>query len=340
MLRRSSTSGSDRARAPWALVVTVLLVLAVEVVLRQVDFDRVTPYAWGLGEYDASALRLRTQGCPDVLVLGTSRTREALDLPHLKAALALRGARDLSIGNHALSGARAGEAAAVLDLALRRGRPRLVLIGLDPRLFQGTRDHADRQARFAPLSDVLTGSDPRTTAHAHLGSWLRTYGGRRRLRDALLGRHGFEPVPSPLSGDATDFQRTTPDTSLVTRPVAEAWIEAHLARIEENGEYALSTKRVAAVRRMIDACRRARVPVALFEVPVSRVWQRYLPIATMEILQEGVAALAKEEAVLFFSLEDLGVDVGPEDFLEPSHLNRRGARQLTAALAARLPLPE
>ncbi|MDF1700407.1 MAG: hypothetical protein P1V36_04540 [Planctomycetota bacterium] len=188
------------------------------------------------------------------------------------------------------------------------------------------------------MADVVGGADPRRTAHAHLGAWLRTYGARRRLGDVLLGRHRFEAVPSPLAGDLTDFQRETPDTSLLTRPLGDAWIEAHLERVREDGVYAFSAQRVAAVRGMLAACRRAQVAVVLFEVPVSRVWQRSLPMASMEIFQQGVSALAEEEGVPYWSTQALGLAFGPEDFLEPSHLNRRGARRLTAALAARLPL--
>ena len=321
---------------PWAFLVACVLALAAEVAVRMLPFERTTPYAWGLGEYDASALRLRTEGPPEVLVLGTSRAREGLDLPRMRAMLAGALGRDVRVGNHGLSGARAGEAEAVLDLALREGRPRLVMLGIDPRLFQGEHEHTDRQARFAPLRASWSGDgtprDRRIAAHANLGALLRTYGCRVRLGAALRGADDLAPRPTPLAGGPTLFQREQPDRSLVTHPIDDAWIDAILARVREGGRYDLQPTRYAAVERMLRACTTREIPVLLFEVPLSRALERHLPLGTLEATRGAARRLAAEHGTGLVLREDLDALFDEDDFFEPSHLALPGARALTEAL--------
>lgn len=304
--------------------------------MRVVPLAHTTPYAWGLGEYDASALRLRTEGPPEVLVLGTSRAREALDLPRMRRLLRDALGRDVCVGNHGLSGARAGEAAAVLELALREGTPRLVLLGIDPRLFQGAVEHTDRQARFAPWSmawDAARSSDDRRiTAHANLGAVLRTYGARARLRAALRGDGDLAATPTPLAGGSTLFQREEPERSLRTHPIDDAWIEAMLARVREDGRYALRAERYAAVERMLAACAARGVSVLLFEIPISRAFTRYLPLGTVEATRAAARRLAAAHGADLVLREDLDALFDEDDFFEPSHLALPGAQALTDAL--------
>ena len=342
MTSPSSTSSSRRGGVPWALLLTVLLALGVEVGLRLVDLRRVSPYAWGLGEYDASALRLRAEGPPDLLILGTSRAREAFDLPHLHARLEVELGTAPTLGNHGLSGARAGEADAVLSLALRHGHPDLVILGLDPRLLQGTREHRGRQARFAPLSSSWRGprqEDRRLTAHAHLGAWLRTYGCRNRLRAALQGRDDLSIRSTPFTGGATLFQQREPEVSLASRPVPGRYVEQLLERVREAGRYELTQHRIDTVRRLLDRCATAGVPVLLVEIPMSRAMASHLPMGTLASFQRIAQGLAEAHGLPLATPTDLALSFDERDFYEPSHLNRRGARRLTDAVAARYVVP-
>lgn len=365
MASSSSTSSSRSggpARLPVAFLVALAVILAVETLLRLSDVRALIPYAWGIEEYDSSAIRLREYDAPHLLVIGSSRARESLDLPTLAPALEAGLGRSLSIGNHALSGARAAEAKAVLQLALRKGKPELVLLGVSPRLLQGRRQFLDRQARFWSCAQIwqarsLPDAPALTTiaARTQLGGLIRTLRYRDRLSGALdaaltvlqrteglgsaLRTLHLEPLESPQAGGRTLFQQETPYASLATRPVPDTWIAAALERVIEDGEYELTAERADTLRAIFTLCREAEVDLLMFEIPMSRDLVRLLPMGTMEVFRHALRGLAAEQGVSLVELSELGVIFDDADFYEPSHLNRVGAQKLSRALAEQVLLP-
>ncbi len=327
---------SPGPRAPRALIAAVLVIATVEIALRLVDLPGLNPYAWGMGEYDSAAIRLREDGPPEVMVLGTSRAREAINHERLGVALGLR------VGNYGLSGARAGEAREILRRALRHGRPKLVLIGMEPRLLQGRREHRDRQARFwswgqawdAGARDLLG-----ITARTYLGDVLRAFRYRERLAGFVRGE--VDPrvaIENPIDGGRTLFQQDSPDVSLATRPIDPQWVERHLDHVMEDGTYRITPARIDALRTIIRMARTTGAEVVLFEIPMSRMFQHYLPMGTMEAYRRVARRLAEEEKVRFIRLTRLrsGFSFRDRDFYDPSHLSWSGAWRFTDALAAAL----
>jgi hypothetical protein len=216
----------------------------------------------------------------EILLLGSSRVQVGLPV----RASAYGTNRVCNLG---LSGTSLPELATVLEFALRRQRPKRVILGTDFFMFSDTRKSTAgfESSRFDPdlrifdyhLKNVLG-------AQALADSWrlLRQWMWRER---PLAVERGFLPKSLRAGTSQRDtFARCI--KKFVTEP-------------ETYGAYHYSNERLELVRRMIRQCRRAEVELIIFIPPVHALELETIRAAglwdTLEGWKRDLTRLAAEE---------------------------------------------
>jgi hypothetical protein len=92
---------------------------------------------------------------------------------------------------------------------------------------------------------------------------------------------------------------------------------------------------LAAAKSIVARCRQARVPLIIFEIPASPLLKRNIDAEILARFQRQMADLAEGTDAVFLSTHDLGLDLDQSYFREQSHLNKKGASELTRALLLR-----
>lgn len=368
MAEHSSTSSFENNRVPpgvpKAFLLSLVFIAIVELCIRFAGPSRMNPYEVGDHEYDAVAAWLAEVGPAEVSILGTSREREALALPILRTSLEKELGRPISVGNYGLAGARAPEIEAAANDLLQRGKPALVMYGIQPRTLLGQSENPTRMAMFWSFDDYQRRralepdryADVLPTVFRHeMGEFYRTlrYRARisamvrevyeiltrpkaaRKVKDAAT----FEPIPSGVVGDLTFFQQYQPNTSLETRHISDEHVENYVRSVMENGRYELTPRKIDQFRRTIQTIQQAGVSVVIFEVPLCQLLKRHLPPGTMDTFYRVVQEVAKETNVRFVTAAELDFEPSDAEMLEQSHLNLKGATRLTERLTERVIVP-
>ncbi len=323
---------------------------AVEVTWRVGDFNAPMPYRLGMQEYRAVAHHVSAFGPADVAFIGSSRTREAIYVPEVKAFLQSHGHPEIAVANYACAGSTAHEVESFVRHLLRQeDRPRLLLYGMSPRQFLETGEPLNRAAVFWTLSDwreeFARGGWPLvqylpSTFDNELQSLSVMYGRRHVLRSAIW--HALGRTTSrcgPAHGEPSLWHQRQPNRSLITDPPNEAAIRAHLAELLRGRDYQANADRMASVQRVMLACRQAGVPLVLIEIPFGDTLKRLQPGA-LERFHQTMSELLRDTECDFATVQDLGVLLGDECFLDPFHLNRDGALTYTRAVSERVILPK
>jgi len=350
---RSSTSNSDLARAggpPRALLLALVLLGAVELGFRLADPREMIAYELGEQEYHAVKLWAERIGSPELAVIGSSRAREAIDAPALAERLGARLGRRVSVGNFACAGGTAEESQAVLDHLLRQPvRPAQVVYGVTLRQLWGQGLEFSRAAIFWRLADWWRAYDAYVgRVDASLPTVLRgglerisaAFAYRRRVRQVLAEwLLGLPRRPTPLAGQATEWQQRVPDLSLLGERIDDRRVAWYVGRLLRGGRYPLDPDKVEALRRTLRAARGGGVELVVVELPLAAILLRHLPAGVVEQAMDQIAAVCAQEGVRFVRLTELGQRFEDADFLDQSHLNRRGAGRLSMALADRVLVP-
>jgi hypothetical protein len=371
-VKRSSTSSSEatvrRAGFPWALIFALGIVLVVELLIRGAEPRHLISYQYGEDAYYAAANHLDAYGPADIAFLGSSRTKEGIAVPEVTAALEAAGYGDLTVANYAAAGSHADETRALCDYLLARGRPRLILCGVSPRVFEGAEPRMARSAIFWGASDWRRahGEDPAaalrvwpTVARNYLSDASRTLRYRRKpksiaadLRRAheQLGLAGptfsvrqilaGDVMPSPLNGQYSAGQVYESHHSLVTRPIDDDQVRKYVNRFLVDGEYVMGDVRMRELEALVAACRKTGVQLVFFETPISAILMRHQPEGVYERFLDRMWRLAEEGTAWFVTVDDLQLTFDDSEFAEQSHLNLAGARKLTRAITERIIVPE
>ncbi len=358
--QRSSTS-SSRAKPgpPWGLAIAAILLLALELVLRRLNpAGNLAPLA-GEREFGFRAVTFEIQqGAPDVAVIGTSRARRGVLAPVLRETLEKQGLAS-SVKNFSLGGAQAEE----LELMVRRigestGRPKLVLWALTVKELRHREETPGKSWRYlARFSDWL---DARGRLGAgvdqHLPDALRNEAARGSyivrcrfaLRDMLAATgddeegepenrwETFKNVFVPTRSTLTPMQGGLPADFVgsrrnLSRKVTMQRVKRYLgdAYTQPNWPHNYQAERLEATVRHL---RELGIPLLLVEIPVHELLEKGMPRKTQQKFRRYVSAVAREYGVPFVTVEELGVSFEPNDFLEQSHLNYRGALKYTSAI--------
>jgi hypothetical protein len=301
-------------------------------------------------------------GSADVVVLGSSRTAQAIDCPQLARETSEGIGRPVNASSYALGGAQIAENLPMARHVLRhRPKPRLILYGVAPeqigphdirldaatgRWVQEPTPVNERSAMFWLFSDYL---EARRTFGSRIDPYLpivfrnevekhyHTMRARGRLmnaiRNVLRGREG-----SPILGESLDEEGRTRSMAAGgydEQSIREHVEEAHLLE----GSYPFSDQRIALFRQLIQMCSEADVGIAFFELPNAEVFERYFPPGTRERFREAFRELSAGTGARLYSLEELGLDFDYDEYRDAVHLNMKGTSRYTAAIAKKITIP-
>ena len=336
----------------------MVLLLAAELACRALQPSGRVPYSLdGVGEYRSLGPELEAVGAAPISVVGSSRAREAVLLPLVRLLMAERTGSEPRVANYAIAGAHAGEVALVVDRLLAADPPpEIVLYGLTPRQlvdkgaprnsaylwnlddWWAERNERGRSVdRFLPqvLRNQLVRRVRLYRYREEIAAAFATPASESFVRTLRRGLAERDSDESPMRGDLTDLQR---GESIRSRRVSDAYTREYVARIWLPDAWSM-TEQERKLASLVEACRVARVPIVLFEVPISEVLLRNLPEGAYASFLTIVSRVSSESGVPFYSARDLELHPLQKDFREQSHLNNLGGMKVTRALVAEILVP-
>lgn len=337
---------------PWAFLGALFLFLACELGVRAAPARAVVPYlSTGRSTYPAIRHFVEEEGPAEIAVIGSSRARESMAAPELRAACELALARPLTVGNYASPAASADEVEAIVRILVGQERkPALVLYGISP-LQLSTKaaavQHAGRlwlledwERERPKLSEAAAERMRSMALHNEVGRWSRLYAYRDmagiRLR-ALLGREAVHS--NPLLGELTYQQVHQPERRLSDHPVRDAAVRNYLRPRMQGDRLPLGGRATRNFESILALCKEAGVPIVVYEVPLSETLRRNYPPGTLDRMRRIAQELTNAYRVPYLRAEDLGASFDETQFRDLSHLNLDGARRLTAILAEKAVIP-
>lgn len=200
----SSTSSSER-RIPWGAVWGIAIFLVVELVCRLLParvfltFDQNDYEHAETLDFTAVSLATELLPPPDVVVLGTSRSREAIQSPVLAEAIAGRLGRSVAVRNYSSAAGRIDVSVALFERLLsERKLPRVIVLPLDASDFRDERPDESRWRYVTPATlpgEIAHNGWPAETDLAHvIGNALplRLSDARATVRYRLLDRGDWD----------------------------------------------------------------------------------------------------------------------------------------------------
>jgi hypothetical protein len=345
----SSTSSSER-RVPWGALWGLGFFLALELVFRQLparfflNFDQNDYRSLDTLDFTAVSLATELLPPPEVVVLGTSRGREAVQSPVLAKALAARLGRPVEVRNYSSAAGRIDVSLALFDRLAQEGKlPRVVVLVLDASDF---RDEAPNPSRwryvtFATLrGEIERNGWPSEKDFAHvLGNSmpLRLAQARAAARYRLVDRgHGSWAKAqrgNPALGGTSAWARML-DEQVKERPAPPKMREEAGQVGRTIRSYKLHDRALERLRELDARAHATGTQLVLAESPAPPVLRAdgRVPRAQAE-LGRTLAALADGECTRIWISSGSEDYFGKHQFRDPSHLNSVGARAFVALVA-------
>jgi lysophospholipase L1-like esterase len=352
----SSTSNSDtprKAGVPWAFLLALGVLFAIELVLHAVDERKLIAYASDYGQYNAVRDHIAL-GPAEIALVGSSQLREGVSMPVLIEELEKKLGRKVSVSNYALRGARVDAANAVVeDLLSQPEKPNLILVGLSVRDLRGGPRDYPRLTTFWDWADWwkyvrIDGWDvvdvtPQMVRKS-IGDYSHLMKHREKFAIALDGL--FEPLgvrskeePNPILGQGT-YQHFE---GRGLRRLDEAKVgRRHLiARIRENYSSIDGPKTTPDMihdfGELAQQLQNAPCKSLLLEVPVSDLLNRLLiNDGLRKHYDRAIAQVLTEHPVAYWPVADQPFKPGDEHFSDLQHLNRPGAEEYARMLAEKI----
>ena len=314
-----------------ALVVVVVLAGS-ELAVRAVASKLEAPLLWLNREAQnkASAMdALHAKGGASVVFVGSSMTNAAADPRLLTQLLHLkRPAFNAAIDGTDLTALEFW----TLHVVVPRLRPRVVVIGLSSREFNGAGLNQRGFARKFFASQAVRRLDGRLSTLGRIDAWLSDHSDLIRYRKVLRLPATAHKVAHP--SDVNAYGVTNSLGPFQRRPYGFG--EAFRLRITESvlNDYRISRAEIAALDRLVRALDGMKIGVALVEMPLTR---DVIPMHTHG--ERDYAAFKRALAAFEASHHVVAVDMRtpfPEtsEFVDPLHLDARGARRFTSMLAS------
>lgn len=296
--------------------------------------DRLDQQIWLYEQY------LQTQGRPDVLIVGSSRSLQGIDPAALEQALIQQGHAPLKIYNFSINGATAR----VIDLLLTRiltadQLPRLIIWGDGLRAFNSGRPDLTYRSIAASegYRSLARGDRPIQVAASPSVENCQTLSNMQLCLGQAdlylpevnafsmatnLQPNGFEPI-------ATRFD---PASYYRSRPRVSGRYDSSYVPFNLNGE------QMAATVSLAQFARNRQVPLVLINLPLTR---DYLDPARQNFEQQfrrRMQTIADREGFVFRDYS-LRWPTQNGNFADPSHLNQAGAIAVARDLAADPTIP-
>ena len=241
----------------------------------------------------------------DVLILGSSRALHHYDTPFLSDTLGV------DVYNAGQKGNGIIFADGVLEMVLKRGKPRLVLVDIEPAfdLYVSPEDHADKRYisllksyyRDPDVGNILKDVSREEWIKAHSGMFRYNTCFLTMLSDYLAPKETPRGGYVPLHGVMT-AEPPVPDSSPKT----------------------LDSLKLKYLRRVVSLSRSAGVPLVFAASPKYASEDDFTPLKE----------LCEEEGILFLDYHDCArIVLHKELFQEAVHLNADGARAYSRLVA-------
>jgi hypothetical protein len=334
--------------------VATLWLVAAEIAVRVLHPTGDIPYFRGDGERAAFATHVHDHGSAEVAIVGSSRAREGVTPPKLRRHLAALGTR-ATVENYGISDGRGEDVEAVVQQLMRSSpRPKVIVLGMSPRELtlpperpsQGAlslwrlanwwdyrrtvSDAADSVLAAALRNELALASHLFRLRREVYAALHRTTAAKVERGLSRAVRQRQRPSPSQMTGGKSAWHRGK--KTYESKRVSQRHIRKYLEHRHQEPAWPW-TYEVTHVERAIALCQREGIPVVLFEVPVSPALHQAYPPRAYPGFQRAMAHIAKKRSVEWLTTERLGLALSQEDFREQSHLNFRGAKKLTLALA-------
>ncbi|MDX2096888.1 MAG: hypothetical protein SFW36_03860 [Leptolyngbyaceae cyanobacterium bins.59] len=302
---------------------------------------------------------LELSGPPDVLIVGSSRALSGIDPLTLQQTLWQRGYSDLRVFNFSINGATAQ----VIDILLRQiltpdQLPRMIIWGDGVRAFNSGRpDHTYQKIVVSQgLRSLLafrsrpSGQSPETCAIAPIASLLQN---RRpfwlTLTAALRPPAVQKPCPvpdaigGPIDPGETILDRERLGFQIITQQFNPTHYFRQFPRVSGryDGDYHkfnLRGSQHAALVRVTQFARNQRIPLVFVNLPLTATYMDSTRIAYERQFWNYMQQFDRRDQLIFRNLNRPNLAKN-QYFMDPSHINERGARAVALALGQDATLP-
>ena len=364
MAASSFTSSSDTAAAsphgplpharlgfPWALVLAVAMVAALEVFLHTRNPMSLIAYASDEGMYHAVKDTVAAQGAAEVALVGSSQMREGVVMPTLIVQLEKKLGRPVHVANYAVRGARLDVMAAeVRFLQRQKNPPKLIVVGVSPRdlrsddydwprvaLFWNAADWWTALRRFGwPVTDVTP-----VVLRNEAGRVLASLRYREEIAMKIRRRFGVDQPEegNPILGQGVLQHEGSRGVRTMTRPAAP--MRKIFAGVQSTYLFDASPKPPKIMRGALHELTTAfaadpaggllvQMPVAEFlRVEIEKAGQ-------IKQFQAAVTEEAKAAGVAFIPADAEGFQPTNDHFSDLQHFNKPGADAFATWLAGEI----
>ena len=348
----SSTSSFEPRRfavprgALWCLVFFALAELGFRLLPRSF-FMTMSQHDYSsdpTGDYTAVDLAIDFLPPADVIVVGTSRAREAVQSPLLEEELRRGLARPPEVRNYGTAGGRIDVWLALLDRLLGEGKqPRVLVVALDGSDFRDAEplDHRYQLIDLQGLpDDIRRNGWPGETDMTHvLGNSipLRMLDARPTVRYRLVVRGRMRASEAWTSNAA--FGGTSRWARSYEREVARAGRAPKMRTKKRRlrraiSGYVVRERGIERLRELVNLATSNGVGVVLAQIPESPPLRGEAGVReAQERLRGEMRALAAGDRTWVWTSDEAGRLFGKRDYREPSHMNVRGASRFVKQIA-------
>jgi hypothetical protein len=328
----SSTNSSLRNFLLSTLILPLPPLLIPELLLPPYDFPSFNSYRLDQ-ELRLYTQYLRTQGTPDVLIIGSSRSLQGIDPTALQASLVKQGYPKLKIFNLGINGGTAK----VNEVLVRRilapeQLPRLIIWGDGSRAFNNGRPDLTYNGIVASkgYQRLATGDRP-IPSHARWDLPLLRAAANKALAESQPASPAKADPAIATDLDANGFQMVTdvynPDLYYQRYPRVPGSYDADYEKFNLEGEQQAATVAIAQFAKS------RNIPLVLVNLPLTADYLDPIRRNYEQQFRQHMRQLSQREQFIFCDLSQQTDLMQNGYFADPSHINRHGARAIGTHLA-------
>ncbi len=332
--------------AVWCLVFFACVELGFRFLPRSffLQFDQSDYEGDAKSDYTAVELAVSALRPADVIVVGTSRAREAVQSPDLELQLGRSIPGKLSVRNYGTAGGRVNVWLALVERLIRTGKqPRVLVVVLDGSDFRDPEPLDDRYRLLdlggLPADIARNGWPDEADMTSVLGNSipLRMVRARPTLSYRLVQRGDDMSVGRARRSDAA-FGGTTGWARGYTRAVSRGQTPAFKTRKagirSVRRGYVIYERGLDRLRELVNMATAAGVNVVLAQMPESPLVSSAARVKQARArLQGEMRVLAGHDRTWVWTSDMAAQQFGKLDYRDPSHLNARGALRFVEQIA-------
>ncbi|MBD3883823.1 hypothetical protein IFO70_18835 [Phormidium tenue FACHB-886] len=286
---------------------------------------------------------LRTQGTPDILIVGSSRSLQGIDPAALQEGLAQQGYPGLKVFNLGINGGTAQVNEVLLRQILTAEQlPRLIIWGDGSRAFNNGRPDLTYNGILASpgYQRVARGERP-IPSQARWDLPVLRAAASKALSEASssASSSGSAPAPQPIAPDLNElgFHTVTevydPKTYYQRYPFVPGTYDGDYQKFNLNGAQQAATVAVAQFARS------QSIPLVFVNLPLTADYLDTTRRNYEQQFRQNMQQLAQQEQFIFADLSQQSSLMQNGYFADPSHINQHGARAIALHLTKMESIP-